>query len=145
MNPVLKRLARSGNAMMVTLYRWSGGRIGGTARDGVPVLVLTVPGRQSGQPRSTLVGYFPFEGGYLVVGSGGGSPSVPGWFRNLRKAGRATVQIGSETSEMTAEVLPDPRRGELFTNVVVKKAPSFAGYETKSGRKMPLALLRPAR
>ncbi len=80
-----------------------------------------------------------------MVGSGGGSPTVPGWFRNLRKAGRATVQIGREISEMTVEEVPDPRRGQLFKEVVLTKAPSFASYETKSGRKMPLAMLRPAR
>ncbi|MGV1007703.1 MAG: nitroreductase/quinone reductase family protein [Dermatophilaceae bacterium] len=144
MNWLMKQVARGGNALTTSLYRWSGGRIGGSMR-GMSVLLLTVPGRQSGQPRSACVGYFPFEDGYLVVGSGGGSAKEPGWFRNLRKAGRATARIGRDVQEMTVEVLADPRRGEVFKDVVLSQAPVFARYETKSGRQMPIALLRPAR
>lgn len=129
---------------MVALYRWSGGKIGGRMR-GLSVMLLTVPGRKTGQPRSSCVSYFPFEDGYLVVGSGGGSVNVPDWFRNVRKAGRATVQVGSETREMSAEELQDPRRAEVFRDVVVARAPFFADYVTKSGREMPLAVLRPVR
>src|SRR4029453_10330858 len=101
MNPMMRRLMRTGNRVGVWVYRRSGGRIGGRAVDRVPVLLLTVPGRRSGQLRTTPLGYFEDGGGYLVVGSGGGMPDDPDWFKNLRAAPTAEVEIGRGT--FTAE------------------------------------------
>jgi deazaflavin-dependent oxidoreductase (nitroreductase family) len=139
---VLKAVMRVASNVQVSLYRWTGGRIGGRTR-GHPVLLLTVPGRRTGQLRSTGVLYFPFDDGYLVVGSAGGAKAEPDWFRNLRKAQRATVQMGPVTQQMTAEELHDPRRAEVFRDVVLPRAEFFADYVAKSGRQMPIALLRP--
>ena len=52
MNAAVKRLMRAGNGLAVFLYRRSNGRIGGTARGGTRVLLLTVPGRKSGTPHA---------------------------------------------------------------------------------------------
>ena len=52
MTGMQRRLFRLGNRVSVWVYRTSGGRIGGKARGGSPVLILTVAGRRSGTPFS---------------------------------------------------------------------------------------------
>ena len=52
MTGLQRRLFRAGNKVSVWLYRRSGGKLGGKARGGTPVLILTVKGRKSGQPFS---------------------------------------------------------------------------------------------
>lgn len=50
------------------------------------VLLITVPGRRTGVPRSTCVRFLTTPEGPVVWGTGSGSPRDPDWFRNLRAA-----------------------------------------------------------
>lgn len=134
---------RTGNRLGVRLYRWSGGRVGGRGADRVPVLLLTVPGRKTGRPRTTPVGYFEDGGSYLVVGSGGGMPDDPQWFKNLRATTSADVEIGRTRLTTSVTELAGDARDRAFTDVVLSRSPRFAKYETKSGRRMPVARLTP--
>jgi deazaflavin-dependent oxidoreductase (nitroreductase family) len=141
-NPVLMRLFRSANPLAVRLYRRSGGKRGGTAK-GLPVLLVTVRGRRSGLERTTPVAYFEVDGAYLVSGSGGGMAPEPQWFRNLRRADRAMVEVGRDVRPVAARVLDRPERDRVWADVVLPRAPFFAKYEERSGRVIPLALLTP--
>jgi len=143
MNAAVKRLMRAGNRLAVFLYRRSNGRIGGTARGGSRVLLLTVPGRKSGIPHTTPVSYFEDKGGYLVTGTAGGSKQDPQWFRNLRTASRAHVELGSRQLDVDVHVASGAERDRLWREVVLAQAPSFAAYEDKSGRVIPVAVLTP--
>ena len=143
MNPVVRRLMRAGNAAAVSLYRRSGGRVGGKARGGVPVLLLTVAGRRSGQPHTHPVGWFEHDGGWLVVGSGGGMAAEPQWFRNLRRAPTASVELGRERHDVAVRVLQGEERDRLWGEVVIARVPSFAKYEAKTTRTIPIAHLTP--
>ena len=91
--------------MSVGEYRKSRGRIGAKAKGASPVLILTVHGRKSGQPFSTPVAYFERAGGLLVVGSVGGLPQEPHWFKNLRATPRAVVELGDRRRDVTVRVL----------------------------------------
>ena len=142
MATAMQRMMSLGNKAMAGIYRGSGGRLLGSMR-GTPVLTSRSPvaGRASrAQHRSAIS---PHEEGWLVVGSAGGMPQEPDWFKNLRKAERATVQIGARVTEVTGEVLDEPIRTELYREVIVKSSPGFAGYEAKTDRVIPIALLRP--
>ena len=55
-----------------------------------PAMVLTVPGRKSGQPRSTPMTPFEFDGGLYVVA---GYPGAE-WAANARAAGTGTLSRG---------------------------------------------------
>ena len=142
-NAVTQTLMRAGSRLAVRLYRWSGGRIGGRAVGGTPVLLLTVPGRKSGQPRTTAVGYFEHAGGYVVVGSAGGSHADPQWFKNLRAAPEAEVRIGTRTLRARTRELHGEERDAVWRDVVLTRTPAFGRYEEKTHRPMPLALLTP--
>ncbi len=65
--------ARTGNRIGVRMYRVLDGRLASGRRD-VTVLLLTVPGRRTGSPRSTCVRYLDTDEGMLVWGTGSGSP-----------------------------------------------------------------------
>jgi len=143
-NSVSRAMMRTAGKLAVTLYRRSGGKIGGKALGGAPVLLLTVAGRRTGQPHTTAVSYFDHLGGYVVVGSAGGTPDDPQWFRNLRKATRAVVEVGRAGRQtVDVRVLTGAERDTVWQDVVLARVPAFAKYETKSGRAMPLALLTP--
>lgn len=133
-------MMRMGNNLAAWFYRRTGGRIGGSAR-GVPVLLLTVPGRKSGKPRTVPVAYFEADGSYLVAATAGGAKADPQWIRNLAATDRARIQIGADEHEVAARIAGGDERDRLWREVVVAKAPGFAKYEDKSGRVIPVAVL----
>ncbi|MCQ4365041.1 nitroreductase family deazaflavin-dependent oxidoreductase [Mycobacterium gordonae] len=61
-----------------------------------PAMVLTVPGRKTGQPRSTPVTPFYFSGGLYVVA---GYPSAD-WAANARAAGTGTLARGRRRGQV---------------------------------------------
>ena len=138
---VKHRLVHTGNRLGVSLYRHSGGRIGGHGSGGTRVILVTVPGRRTGLPRTTAVGSFPYQGGLLVVGSGSASPTEPDWFRNLRKASQAEVQVGTQKYAAAIRVLTGAERDSAFHDIVVAQVPQYGTYEAKCGRPMPVAVL----
>ena len=89
-----RRFTRIGNRIGVWMYRASDGRLGSGGKD-VTVLLITTPGRRTGIPRATCVRYLDSAEGFVVWGTGSGSPGDPDWFRNLRKANVAHVQVGA--------------------------------------------------
>lgn len=143
MNPAQRTMFRTVNRLGSWLYRVSNGRLAGKSPNGgSPVLLLTVNGRKSGTPFTVPVAYFPRDGGWVVVGSAGGLEQEPQWFRNLRAASSARVQIGPERHEVSVRILHGDERDAAFAEVLVANS-GFADYERKSGRQMPLALLTP--
>ncbi len=142
MNHVLRRLFAVIGPLPVRMYERTDGRRGGTAK-GLPVLLVTVPGRRSGIPRTTPVVYLEHDGGYLVSGSGGGMAREPQWFRNLRRASQAQVRVGASRYAVRVRVPDRAERDRLWSDVVLPQAPFFADYERKAARLIPLAQLTP--
>ena len=142
MNPVLKNVMRTANRLSVFLYRRSKGRIGGKAK-GRPVFLLTVPGRRSGQPHTVMVTYFEHKGTYVVAASAGGMKNDPQWIKNLAATSTAHVQLGAQEMEVKVRVTEGEERVELWRDVVTAQAPFFAGYQEKTGRTIPVAVLDP--
>ena len=131
-------LSRS-NRLGVWFYRRTSGRaVGGAGK----ALVLTVPGRRSGQPRSTCMAYLDTEDGRLVWGTASGAPRDPDWFRNLRAAGRAEVEVGGGRTSVVARELLGAERDAAWATVLARR-PGVARYASKAGRTIPVALLVP--
>lgn len=132
---------RLGNTVASTLYRRTGGRALKSVA-GLPVLLLTVRGRRTGEPRTVPLAYLMHDGSYLVVGSAAGQDTEPQWFRNLRRADTAQVQISGDTSTVDVRVLQGSERDHVWNTVVVRHA-NFAQYQSKTDRVIPLAVLTP--
>ena len=71
-----------------------------------PVVVLTVPGRKSGVPRSTPVTPFTVDGRrYILAGLKNGD-----WVRNVRAAGQGRLTSGRRHSDLAITEVTDPAR-----------------------------------
>jgi deazaflavin-dependent oxidoreductase (nitroreductase family) len=136
-------LTRWSNALGVWLYRRSGGRITGPS-NGTTIGLLTVPGRNTGIPRTVAIGFFPHGTSYLVAGSGSGARQDPQWFRNLKTAARAQIQIGATHMDTDVRVTGNTERDTLWHDVILAHDPRRRRYEKKAGRVIPIAVLTPA-
>lgn len=75
-----------------------------------PPMVLTVPGRKSGQPRSTPMTPFTLDGQLYTVA---GFPNAD-WARNARAAGAGTLRHGRKTRPVQIiELSPEQARPVL--------------------------------
>jgi deazaflavin-dependent oxidoreductase (nitroreductase family) len=136
----MNRVLAAGNRVASWVYRRTNGGLGGSAR-GVPVLLLTVPGRRTGKPRSVPVAFFEYDNHLVVAATAGGAKTDPQWVRNLASAGRALIQVRDDQYEVDARIADPDERDMLWRDVIVAQAPQFAKYEEKSGRTIPVALL----
>jgi F420H(2)-dependent quinone reductase len=139
-SPLRRRLTAVGNRIGVWLYRVSNGRAGGGAHR---VLLMTVPGRRTGLPRSSCMRYLEHDGGYLVWGTASGATRDPDWFRNLRACETAQVQIGDAQLTVHRRELTGEERDRVWRDVVLARVPGVAKYELKARRTIPVALLTP--
>jgi deazaflavin-dependent oxidoreductase (nitroreductase family) len=137
-----RRLSRMSTGIGVWMYRTLDGRLSSGSKD-VHVLMLTVPGRRTGLPRSACVRYLETADGMLVWGSGSGSRRDPDWFQNLRAAGRADVQVRTDRFEVTARELEGAERDDVWQHTVLAQAPEVSKYARKAGRTIPVAVLAP--
>ncbi len=141
MSALKKTLMSKGNATHVALYRRTGGRHFNRIK-GLPVGLITLPGRKTRTLRTTPIVYFERAGSWLVVGSAGGAEADPQWFQNLRMTARATLEIGDQRHEVSVHTIEGEERDALWA-WIVEKAPFFDGYRKKSGRTIPIAALTP--
>ena len=70
-----------------------------------------------------------------------GADSHTDWFHNLKAHAEASIEVGTDVVEVTARVLDDAEREPIWEK---QKAdfPGFAGYEEKTDRVIPVAMLR---
>ena len=122
------------------MYRRMNGRGMGGSKD-APVVMLTTPGRRTGEPRSTCVRAIRLPDGYLVWGTGSGSPRDPDWVRNLRAAGETELQVHAERMHASARELAGDERDLVWNDVVLAKLPRVAKYARKAGRTIPVFML----
>jgi deazaflavin-dependent oxidoreductase (nitroreductase family) len=137
-----RRLTRIGNRIGVWMYRTLDGRLSSGSKD-VHVLLITTPGRRTGIPRSACVRYLDIAGGFVVWGTGSGSPRDPDWFRNLRKAKVADVQLRARRLQARPRELVGGERDAMWNDVVLAQAPEVAKYARRAGRTIPVAVLEP--
>ena len=129
----------------VELYEGSGGKEGTTLRDtGMPVVVVTNRGNQTGAIRKTPLMRVKDGNNYVLVGSRGGAPKNPVWVYNLRADGNVEVQDEAEKYTMRVrEVHDDEERARLW-DLAVAAYPPYEEYQTRTTRKIPVFLAEPA-
>jgi deazaflavin-dependent oxidoreductase (nitroreductase family) len=137
------KLVRVGNRIGVWMYRAFDGRLA-SYNKGAKVLMITTPGRRTGVLHSTCVRYLDVPEGFLVWGTASGAPRDPDWFRNLRKAELADVQVGSQTLRVMPRELVAEERDKAWNDIVLAQAPEVEKYAQRAGRTIPVALLKPA-
>ena len=138
----MSALARAAIWLHRTLYRLSGGRVGGR-RGTVPILLLTTIGRKTGRRRTVPLQYLADGDLLVVVASNGGRDSHPAWLLNLRAEPRVEVRRGRERQTMRAEEATGAER-ELLWPRMVELWPGYDDYRRRTSRELSLVILRPA-
>lgn len=138
---MVKRLFSIMKPIMVRLYRLTDGRFGGSVQ-GLRVLLLTTTGRKTGKRRTTPLGFFEHEGGYVIIASNAGFDTHPAWFHNLKSNPRAAIEIGRRRVEVTAEIAGPEARSRLWARLM-ELAPSYGYYTERTRREIPMVVLRP--
>ncbi len=121
------------------VYRWSGGRIGGSMR-GFPILLLTTTGRKSGQARTKALMYIPQGENFVVAASSLGSLNHPAWWLNLLADPNAIVQIDSASYAVIAREAEGEERKALWSAFVDAMA-EYNEYQTHTSRRIPVVVL----
>ncbi|ORV59630.1 nitroreductase family deazaflavin-dependent oxidoreductase [Mycobacterium fragae] len=91
-------------------------------------VVLTVPGRKSGQPRSTPVTPMTVDGKEYIVG---GFPGAD-WVANVRAAEKATVRRGRRHEHVRLVELPADEARPLL-RLWPTEVPTGVGFMKRSG------------
>jgi deazaflavin-dependent oxidoreductase (nitroreductase family) len=133
---------KSFNKTIADEFRANDGKVGGQF-EGAELLLLTTTGAKSGEPRVSPLAYFRIEGKLIIIGSFAGADVNPGWVHNLRANPSAHVEIGNDSSDVTAREMPSAERDELFPKITAA-APGFAEYQAKTTRVIPVFELQPA-
>ena len=105
---------------------------------GVPTLLLTTKGRQSGLLRRTALIYGRDGDDYVIVASKGGAPTDPQWYTNLKKESAVTIQVGANILSGTASTYALDATREKVWQSMVAIWPGFAEYKEKTTRQIPL-------
>ncbi|WP_030185572.1 nitroreductase family deazaflavin-dependent oxidoreductase [Streptomyces violaceorubidus] len=128
----------------VELYESSGGTEGTTLADtGLPVIVLTTRGARSGKLRKTPLMRVEHEGRYAAVASLGGAPKHPVWYFNVTADPRVELQDGPVKRDMTAREVTGAEKAEWWERAVAA-FPSYADYQKKTDREIPVFVLEPS-
>ncbi|HWJ98606.1 MAG TPA: nitroreductase family deazaflavin-dependent oxidoreductase [Acidimicrobiales bacterium] len=133
------RLVAKGTYKQVEQYRSSGGTKG-NAMFGKPVFLLEAVGRTSGEPRPVMLMLVRRGDDLIVVGSNGGNPVTPNWYRNLMAAERTEVQVGTDRWWTAAREVEGDERDECWA-LAAKAYPDFDTYQELTDRRIPVAVL----
>ncbi len=127
------------NKMIIEEFRANGGKVGGRFA-GQPLALLHTVGAKSGQPRINPVACMRDGDRYVIVASKGGAPVNPDWYYNVVAHPLVTVEYGTETFKAQATVATEPERTRLYNKMAVER-PTFAEYQTKTTRIIPVVIL----
>jgi deazaflavin-dependent oxidoreductase (nitroreductase family) len=128
------------NQAIIEEFRANGGSVRAFAHQ--PLLLLTHTGARTGLRRVNPLAYFRDGGRYVVVASKGGAPTNPDWYHNLVAEPRATIEVGDETFEVTADPVEGAERDRLWA-MITSRNPAFAKYQRQTDRMIPVVALTP--
>ncbi len=104
---------------MERLLRWlTRGRLGVLDLVGLPSVVVTVPGRKTGAPRTKTLQCVPYGDAFVLVGSNWGRTTHPAWSANLMAASRVRVRRRNEEFDAGVRLLSGDERDRAWRSVV---------------------------
>lgn len=129
----------------VELYEGSGGTQGTTLRDtGLPVIIVTNRGNQTGAIRKTPLMRVKDGDNYVLVGSRGGAPRNPVWVYNLRADNSVEIRDETEVYAMRVREVEDDAERARLRELSVAAFPPYAEYQGRTTRKIPVFVAEPA-
>ncbi len=135
--------ANDWNKKIIEEFRANEGRVGGMF-EGATLLLLHTEGRKSGEPRVNPLAYQVLDRGWAVFGSKGGARTHPEWYRNVLANGAASIEVGTDTFQVTAREATGEERQRIWSKQK-EIMPGFADYERRVAgvREIPVVVLEP--
>lgn len=127
------------NDKVIAEFRANDGRVGGNF-EGAPLLLLHSTGAKSGAERISPMMYQSVDDDWAVFASYAGRAENPAWYHNLKAHPDATIEVGTDTVEVTARELPPEERDPIWERQK-ELAPGFADYEKNTSRIIPVLIL----
>jgi deazaflavin-dependent oxidoreductase (nitroreductase family) len=129
------------NARIIDEFRANAGHVGGQFEK-TSLLLLHHTGARTGTQRINPLAYLEDGGRYVIFASKAGAPTNPDWYHNLRAHPDVTIEVGTETIEVTAHEAAGAERERLF-RAQAAVVPRFEGYEARTERVIPVIVLTP--
>lgn len=129
------------NTQIIAEFRAKGGVVGGHFA-GAPLLLLHHVGAKTGKERVSPVMYQAVGAGYAVFASKAGAPSNPDWYYNLVANPDVKIEVGTETKTVRARIAQGDERERIWSTQKTR-FPTFASYEAKTSRQIPVVMLEP--
>jgi len=126
------------------LLRLSGGRFGSFPQ--AKVVMLTCPGRTSGQPRTNPLLYFTEGDDVVLIASSYGRERHPAWYRNAIAAPEVELRVGPRGGRYRAAEVQDPAERRRLYDRSFGVFAGYEGYEDRAGatgRTIPVLRLTP--
>lgn len=131
-------------AEQVAEYEASAGTRANTLRDtGLPIVIVTMIGANSGKIRKVALMRVEHGGEYALVASKGGHPQHPGWYANLVANPHVMIQDGPVPLDYVVRELEGAER-QLWWDRAVRAFPTYASYAEKTEQLIPVLLASPA-
>lgn len=109
---------------------------------GMPIIVVTSIGAQSGKLRKTPLMRVEHNGEYAAVASLGGAPKNPVWYYNLKKHPHVELQDGTVKKDYIAREVTGDEKATWWERAVAAY-PDYADYQQKTTREIPVFVLTP--
>ena len=127
------------NLGIIQEFRANAGRVGGRF-EGKSLLLLHTLGAKSGKERINPVACIQDGDRLVIIASKGGAPTNPDWYYNLLANPVITVETGTDTFQVCANVAAEPERSRLYAKMV-EMMPGFADYARNTTRVIPVVIL----
>jgi deazaflavin-dependent oxidoreductase (nitroreductase family) len=129
------------NARIIDEFRANQGRVGGMF-DGTRLLLLHHVGARTGTNRINPLAYDRDGERYVIFASKAGAPTNPDWYHNLKAHPNVEIEVGTDTIDVVAAEAVGEERDRLFRRQA-ERSPSFAEYQAKTDRLIPVMILTP--
>ena len=123
------------NRQVIKDFRANRGQLTGPLA-GRTLILLTTTGAKSGKERTAVLGFGKDGDRYVVIASGNGAPSHPGWYVNLLARPIATLEVGPVKFKVRARTAR-PEEREKLTPLV----PYLVQQQTLTTREIPIVVL----
>lgn len=114
----------------------------GVAVDGRAVVVLTSVGVRTGALRKTPLMRVEHAGTYAAVASTAGGDEHPKWYANVLARPAVQLRDGGVVHELLAREPVGAERAAWWSRACTA-FPSYADYQSRTRRRIPLLLLEP--
>jgi len=124
------------------LLRRTNGRLSTTPH--IKQVLLTVPGRKSGRPRTTPLLYFTQGDEVILIASSFGRDSHPAWYLNVKAHPEVTLTSKGVAARYVAREETDEAERERLLALGARMFSAYGGYVQRTQRRIPVLRLAPA-